>query len=112
MQRMPATAIIFLPRVRPFVQLPPEITKREIYRAYMNKIGLLTLQGGRRSWLCTGIMFQESEVGLKHILDGASKTYLIGERYLDATKLYARPLFDGGDTIIHGGDNWGWYHWF
>jgi prepilin-type N-terminal cleavage/methylation domain-containing protein/prepilin-type processing-associated H-X9-DG protein len=31
----------------------------------------------------TGVSFQRSEVGLRNITDGASKTYLIGERFLD-----------------------------
>jgi prepilin-type N-terminal cleavage/methylation domain-containing protein len=31
----------------------------------------------------TGISFQHSEVGIKHVTDGTSRTYLIGERYLN-----------------------------
>ncbi|MGH9116841.1 MAG: DUF1559 domain-containing protein, partial [Acidimicrobiales bacterium] len=31
----------------------------------------------------TGVSFQHSEVGIKHITDGTSRTYLIGERYIN-----------------------------
>jgi prepilin-type N-terminal cleavage/methylation domain-containing protein len=79
---------------------------RETYRSYMDTIGLQTLPNGTKKWLCTGIMFQESEVGIKHIIDGASKTYLIGERYVDNTN-YLRDL-----GTIFGGDNWGCFHGF
>jgi prepilin-type N-terminal cleavage/methylation domain-containing protein len=47
----------------------------------------------------TGVSFQHSEVGIKHITDGTSRTYLIGERYLD-------PL--GYETGRDGADNETW----
>ncbi len=78
---------------------------RALYRSNMNTIGLVE-GSDPPNWKCTGIMFQESEVGLKHIVDGASKTYLIGERYIDITN----RLRDKG--TIFGGDNWGWAHGF
>jgi prepilin-type N-terminal cleavage/methylation domain-containing protein len=47
----------------------------------------------------TGVSFQRSEVGIKHITDGASNTYLIGERYIDT---------DRYETGKDGGDNETW----
>src|SRR5262245_54473999 len=47
----------------------------------------------------TGVSFQRSEVGIKHITDGTSRTYLIGERFLDI-KNY--------ETGNDGGDNETW----
>ena len=78
----------------------------------MNEIGLVA-GSDPPNWKCTGVIFQESEVKLNHILDGASKTYLLGERYVHKLN-YLRdiPVPDGGGTVIHGGDNWGWGHWF
>jgi hypothetical protein len=73
---------------------------------------LQTLPSGAKKWLCTGIMFQESEVGIKHIIDGASKTYLIGERYVDITNRLRDLYSPDGTPLIHGGDNWGCYHGF
>ena len=57
--------------------------------------------------MCTGIMFQESEVGIKHINDGTSKTYLIGERYW-TTRITCATSQTDSTPLIHGGDNWGW----
>ena len=39
--------------------------------------------GGQDLKSCGGIGFAASEVNMAHILDGTSKTYLIGEKYLD-----------------------------
>lgn len=47
----------------------------------------------------TGVSFQRSEVAVKHITDGTSKTYLIGERYLNPLRYE-----DGQD----GADNETW----
>ncbi len=47
----------------------------------------------------TGVSFQHSEVGIKHITDGTSRTYLIGEKYLDPTNY---------DTGQDGADNETW----
>jgi prepilin-type N-terminal cleavage/methylation domain-containing protein len=47
----------------------------------------------------TGVSFQRSEVGMKHITDGTSRTYLIGERFIDPTKY---------ETGSAGGDNETW----
>ena len=72
----------------------------DLWTQYTNTIGLQTRPGSEPTWVMTGVMFQRSEVGMKHIVDGASKTYLLGERYLNAIN-YNR------DTI-EGGDDWGW----
>jgi prepilin-type processing-associated H-X9-DG protein len=80
---------------------------RLLYRAKMGKLGLVA-GSNPPDWKCTGIMFQESEVGLNHILDGASKTYLIGERYLHVANYMRDIRAPDGSTVIHGGDNWGW----
>ncbi len=47
----------------------------------------------------TGISFHRSEVRMRHVLDGTSKTYFCGEKYLDPQGYY-----DGHDT----GDNETW----
>lgn len=47
----------------------------------------------------TGVIFQRSEIRIKHVKDGMSKTYLVGERYIDA-----RSYTTGDDT----GDNETW----
>lgn len=43
-----------------------------------------------------GISFQRSEVAIKHVTDGTSSTYLLGEKYLNPLD-YATGL-DGGDN--------------
>jgi prepilin-type N-terminal cleavage/methylation domain-containing protein len=93
---------------------PPSIlqgktkTGRALYRSNMDTLGKIP----NGTYLCTGVIFQESEVGIKHIVDGASKTYLIGERYMD-NKNYLRDLVGtDGNPLIYGGDNWGWAHGF
>ncbi len=47
----------------------------------------------------TGVAFQRSEIAIKHISDGTSKTYLFGEKYLDNTQY---------DTGKDTGDNETW----
>jgi prepilin-type N-terminal cleavage/methylation domain-containing protein len=47
----------------------------------------------------TGVSFQRSEVAIKHIVDGTSHTYLIGERFVDS-----KHYETGGDN----GDNETW----
>jgi prepilin-type processing-associated H-X9-DG protein len=46
-----------------------------------------------------GVMFQRSEVSSKHVVDGTSKTYFCGEKYMDSLHYE-----DGTDT----GDNENW----
>jgi prepilin-type N-terminal cleavage/methylation domain-containing protein len=52
----------------------------------------------RQKWY-TGVSFQRSEVGIKHVTDGTSRTYLIGERFLDIADY---------ETGRDGGDNETW----
>jgi prepilin-type N-terminal cleavage/methylation domain-containing protein len=47
----------------------------------------------------TGVGFQRSEIGIRHIIDGTSKTYLIGEKYLNPQHY---------ETGLDGGDNETW----
>ena len=54
---------------------------------------------GDNTTMATGISFQRSEVAIRHITDGTSKTYLIGEKYLNPLK------YDTGDD---SGDNETW----
>jgi hypothetical protein len=49
--------------------------------------------------LLTGISFQRSEVGIEHVTDGTSNTYLIGERYLNP---------DDYESGLDGADNETW----
>ena len=55
--------------------------------------------GNPRVQRYTGISFQRSEVGIKHVTDGTSRTYLIGERFLDIADY---------ETGRDGGDNETW----
>ncbi|MCI0332363.1 MAG: DUF1559 domain-containing protein [Planctomycetes bacterium] len=54
---------------------------------------------GNRLNVLTGVSFQRSEVGIKHITDGTTHTYLIGERYLNPVDY---------ETGLDGGDNETW----
>ncbi len=47
----------------------------------------------------TGISFQRSEVKIKHVTDGTSHTYMIGERYINP---------DNYETGTDGADNETW----
>ena len=66
-----------------------------------NKIGRLASgrQDATGSLELTGICFQRSQVGVQHIEDGTSNTYLCGEKYLDPA-----GYENGKDT----GDNETW----
>ena len=79
-----------------------------LWTLYLDKLGLQTTPTGARNWMLTGVMFQRSEVGTQHVVDGTSKTYLLGERYLNASNyMRDQPTSDGGSTV-EGGDDWGW----
>lgn len=66
----------------------------------INKTGLIrpdeNPDGTRK---LSGVSFQRSEVGVRHVTDGTSKTYFAGEKYLDT-----RSYLNGLDT----GDNETW----
>ncbi|RIK82282.1 MAG: hypothetical protein DCC67_07380 [Planctomycetota bacterium] len=47
----------------------------------------------------TGVSFQRSLVGIKHLTDGTSQTYLVGEKYLNPVDY---------ETGLDGGDNETW----
>ena len=49
-----------------------------------------------------GMVFRRSQVRMKDIADGASKTYLVGEKYLDPAKL-ADGTSDDDDQSLHSG---------
>ena len=49
-----------------------------------------------------GLVFRRSQVRMKDIADGASKTYLVGEKYLDPAKL-ADGTSDDDDQSLHSG---------
>ena len=55
----------------------------------------------------TGISFQRSAVGIQHVLDGTSKTYFAGEKYMDPTKFedFADPETGDNETWCTGHNN-------
>jgi prepilin-type N-terminal cleavage/methylation domain-containing protein len=56
---------------------------------------------------CRGMSFQRSEINLKHVTDGASNTYMVGEKYLNPD-FYAggvSPVFEQRDI---GDDQSAW----
>ncbi len=59
-------------------------------------------------WPFTGVIFQISEVGLKNITDGASKTYLCGEKNVRANNYRREAVKPDGTAQVDGGDSWGW----
>lgn len=65
----------------------------------INTIGQISPPGVTPVDKLTGIAFQRSEVGIRHVTDGTSKTYFAGEKYLDT-----RSYDNGRDT----GDNETW----
>lgn len=55
----------------------------------------------------TGISFQRSQVGPKHVTDGTSKTYFCGEKYLDPKKFedFTDPDTGNNETWCTGHNN-------
>jgi len=59
---------------------------------------------------CNGVSFQRSEVNFSHIEDDTSKTYMLGEKYLDPAE-YETGVDWGDDACYFTGvdhDNWRW----
>ena len=53
----------------------------------------------------TGIIHLRSEVKMRHITDGASNTYLIGEKYMDATQYFTGRDESDDENVYTGYDN-------
>jgi prepilin-type N-terminal cleavage/methylation domain-containing protein/prepilin-type processing-associated H-X9-DG protein len=82
----------------------PRSTKPALLAVYpwftVNKLGQIRPQiNPDGSLYLNGVMFLRSEVGIQHVTDGTSKTYLCGEKFLDSLH-----YDDGTDT----GDNENW----
>lgn len=56
-------------------------------------------------WRATGVMFQRSEITIAKISDGTSKTYLIGERYLNPDDYSTGDDFADDQCLYQGHDN-------
>ncbi len=77
-----------------------------------NKIGLINPQHSAYDpndpqRMLTGVSFQRSEVGIRHITDGTSKTYLCGEKYLAPHKFedFVDPDTGNNETWCTGHNN-------
>jgi prepilin-type N-terminal cleavage/methylation domain-containing protein/prepilin-type processing-associated H-X9-DG protein len=82
----------------------------DLWRLYTDSIGLQTLQpSGARKWRFNGVIFQASEISIRNIADGTSKTYLCGERYVRSDN-YRRDQLPAGGTgsPVDGSDSWHW----
>jgi prepilin-type N-terminal cleavage/methylation domain-containing protein/prepilin-type processing-associated H-X9-DG protein len=51
----------------------------------------------------TGISFQRSQVGVRHVTDGTSKTYFCGEKYLDPSRF---ETFDVNEIDTGNNETW------
>ena len=56
-------------------------------------------------WRATGVIFQRSEITMAKIRDGSSKTYLIGERYLNPDNYSTGDDFADDQCLYQGHDN-------
>lgn len=60
----------------------------------------------------TGINFMGAEIALREILDGASKVYMIGEKYVNADLYESDGYGDGGDNhSAYQGFDWDTHRW-
>jgi len=58
-----------------------------------------------QNWKANGACFQRSEVNSGHIVDGMSKTYLLGERYLNPLNYLDGRDFSDDQCLYQGHDN-------
>jgi prepilin-type N-terminal cleavage/methylation domain-containing protein len=70
----------------------------------LNTTGRYRMENGQESEI-TGIIFQRSEIRIKHVKDGLSKTYIAGERYLDAKSYNTGRDTGDNETWAAGYDN-------
>lgn len=61
---------------------PSSYDAAETFEWNVNQLGL-AIKGRRKTYACTGVSFERSEVKLRNIADGTTKTYLIVEKYLN-----------------------------
>jgi prepilin-type N-terminal cleavage/methylation domain-containing protein/prepilin-type processing-associated H-X9-DG protein len=60
----------------------------------------------------TGINYNGTVIKLRHITDGQSKTYMVGEKYLNAAYYESDGTFDGGDNhSMYQGFDWDINRW-
>jgi prepilin-type N-terminal cleavage/methylation domain-containing protein/prepilin-type processing-associated H-X9-DG protein len=60
----------------------------------------------------TGINYTGAEIKIKHIVDGLSKTYMVGEKYLNAEQYESDGTTDGGDNAsMYQGFDWDVNRW-
>ena len=81
-----------------------------LWTLYTDSLGLQTLTTGGKKWRFNGVLFQISQVGIKNIVDGTSKTYLCGERYIRSNN-YRRDQISPSDPTgspVDGSDSWTW----
>jgi prepilin-type N-terminal cleavage/methylation domain-containing protein len=54
---------------------------------------------------CNGVSFQRSQVSFNHIEDGSSKTYLLGEKYLDPMRYETGEDYGDDSSYFNGVDH-------
>lgn len=82
----------------------------DLWRLYTDSLGLQTLASGARKWRFNGVIFQASEIAIRNIPDGTSKTYLCGERYVRSNN-YKRDQVhydDPNKSPVDPSDSWHW----
>lgn len=87
----------------------PSSNSSGIWLGGPNNHPLGTMEPARSGWrkigqVATGISFAASEVTEKQVTDGLSKTYLIGEKYLNADH-YEDGVDNGDNESMYMGDN-------
>jgi hypothetical protein len=72
---------------------PPSIASGEQGIGFWKDKTYTDGSGVSRSWMTkiNGVVFQAYEYKLKHITDGTSKTYMVGEKYLTPVAYYLVP---------------------